>query len=115
MLFLLVIGTELVLREDVVVVVTFEIESEGFFGLLLFGAKRFEVAEMVGFVVLETFFMEVSIELTEDCCFCLSEVGAFLAPSSPSGSSIFKLNKPASQLTTTTTRHTTVRMIEFNL
>lgn len=94
-LFLLVIGTELVLREDVVVVVTFEIESEGFFGLLLFGAKRFEVAEMVGFVVLETFFMEGSIELTEDCCFCLSEVGAFLAPSSPRGSSILKLNKQA--------------------
>lgn len=92
-LFLLVTGTELVLREDAVVVVTFEIESEVFFGLLLFGAKRFEVAEMVGFVVLETF-MEVSTELTEDCCFCLSEVGAFLAPSSPSGSSIFKLNKP---------------------
>ena len=114
MLFLLVTGTELVLREDAVVVVTFEIESEVFFGLLLFGAERFEVAEMVGFVVLETF-MEVSTELTEDCCFCLSEVGAFLTPSSPSGSSIFKLNKPASQLTTTTTRHPTVRMIEFNL
>lgn len=93
-LFLLVTGTELVLREDAVVVVTFEIESEVFFGLLLFGAERFEVAEMVGFVVLETF-MEVSTELTEDCCFCLSEVGAFLAPSSPSGSSIFKLNKHA--------------------
>lgn len=93
-LFLLVTGTELVLREDAVVVVTFEIESEVFFGLLLFGAERFEVAEMVGFVVLETF-MEVSTELTEDCCFCLSELGAFLAPSSPSGSSIFKLNKHA--------------------
>lgn len=93
-LFLLVTGTELVLREDAIVVVTFEIESEVFFGLLLFGAERFEVAEMVGFVVLETF-MEVSTELTEDCCFCLSEVGAFLAPSSPSGSSIFKLNKHA--------------------
>ena len=94
-LFLLAIGTDLVLQEDAFLAVTFELESELFFGSVLFriepiGVKRWELAEMVGFVVFETF-IGICIELTDDCCLCLSEVGDFLAASSLKGSSIFKL------------------------
>lgn len=94
-LFLLAIGTDLVLQEDAFLAVTFELESELFFGSVLFriepiGVKRWELAEMVGFVVFETF-IGICIELTDDWCLCLSEVGDFLAASSLKGSSIFKL------------------------
>lgn len=93
-LFLLAIGTDLVLQEDAFFAVTFELESELFFGILFriepIGVKRWELAEMVGFVVFETF-IGICIELTDDCCLCLSEVGDFLAASSLKGSSIFKL------------------------
>lgn len=93
-LFLLAIGTDLVLQEDAFLAVTFELESELFFGILFriepIGVKRWELAEMVGFVVFETF-IGICIELTDDCCLCLSEVGDFLAASSLKGSSIFKL------------------------
>lgn len=94
-LFLLAIGTDLVLQEDAFLAVTFELESELFFGSVLFriepiGVKRWELAEMVGFVVFETF-IGICIELTDDCGLCLSEVGDFLAASSLKGSSIFKL------------------------
>jgi hypothetical protein len=94
-LFLLAIGTDLVLQEDAFLAATFELESELFFGSVLFriepiGVKRWELAEMVGFVVFETF-IGICIELTDDCCLCFSEVGDFLAASSLKGSSIFKL------------------------
>lgn len=94
-LFLLAIGTGLVLQEDAFLAVTFELESELFFGSVLFriepiGVKRWELAEMVGFVVFETF-IGICIELTDDCCLCLSGVGDFLAAWSLKGSSIFKL------------------------
>lgn len=93
-LFLLAIGTDLVLQEDAFFAVTFELESELFFGILFriepIGVKRWELAEMVGFVVFETF-IGICIELTDDWCLCLSEVGDFLAASSLKGSSIFKL------------------------
>lgn len=94
-LFLLAIGTGLVLQEDAFLAVTFELESELFFGSVLFriepiGVKRWELAEMVGFVVFETF-IGICIELPDDCCLCLSGVGDLLAASSLKGSSIFKL------------------------
>lgn len=94
-LFLLAIGTDLVLQEDAFLAVTFELESELFFGSVLFriepiGVKRWELAEMVGFVVFETF-IGICIELPDDCCLCLSGVGDLLAASSLKGSSIFKL------------------------